>query len=278
MGQAISDNEILNSYNSLIPYLPKFFEDEVIFTIGDKEKFLQVVESENIKLNAQPGDHLKPGGAAYECIKAGRPLSMIVAKEVFGVDLKATGIPIIDEKGEIAGCIVLGRSLTRHNQILNLSKTLSDALENISIAINQISSGVQSLADLSSKILSNVKDASSEAKKTDDILKFVKNIADQTNLLGLNAAIEAARAGEQGRGFSIVAQEIRKLSSSSSQSIKQISGVLGSINDSISNITDSIDNTNTISKEQASALQQITASIEELSSTAKVLEEVAEKI
>jgi methyl-accepting chemotaxis protein len=61
-----------------------------------------------------------------------------------------------------------------------------------------------------------------DVKKTDDIMQMIKEIADQTKLLGLNAAIEAARAGESGRGFAVVADEIRSLSEDINSLAKEV--------------------------------------------------------
>ncbi len=100
----------------------------------------------------------------------------------------------------------------------------------------------------------------------------------QTTLLGLNASIESARAGEYGKGFAVVAQEIRKLSNTSKDSIDKIDGIIKYISNSISSIDENLNSTNEISQNQSAALQQITASIEELNSTAHLLGTIADKL
>jgi hypothetical protein len=269
-------NKLQQAFTELMPYMQYFFEDEIAFTMSTTEHFIKVVNSKNINMNANPGDPLRPGGAAYECIKAKKTVSSIVPKEVFGIEIKAIGIPVKDETGSIIGSIVLVKSLKRHYEILNLSKTLSDSLNEISKAANLISDGIEGAVSANDTILTEVEQASENAKNTDDVLNFIRNIASQTNLLGLNAAIEASRAGDQGRGFSVVANEIRKLSNSSSHSINEINSILTKIETSVNNISDGITSTADSFKEQLSQIQHMNAALQSLNSLASKLNELAE--
>lgn len=107
----ILDNEILNAFDKLLPYMPHLFEDEVFFVITDRVKFLKVVFSPNLQPKIKIGDPVPPGAAIYEAMRQGQPVIKVVDESVFGLTFNAIAIPVKDERGYVTGGIGIGRSL-----------------------------------------------------------------------------------------------------------------------------------------------------------------------
>lgn len=273
----ISENGIMTSFNNIIPFLKLFIEDDAAISIANTERFLKFYDGQSVKLNKKDGDPLPVGSIAYMTVTNGETISSVIPKEVFGVPTKAIGIPI-KENGKVVGVLSVAKSLEKQTTVLNLSKDLYDSLSQISSGINEISSNIQSIVQSNSTMQQDVEQTKKETENTDEILKFVGNVARQTNLLGLNAAIESSRAGEYGKGFSVVAKEIRKLSNSSNESIKQIDTTLKSIRNSVNDIWDKINSSNEIFEQQAGSIQEVTSAIQNLYSTAEILKEIASKL
>lgn len=278
MSTPISSNEVLNAFETVSPILPIILDNDASFAIADTQKFLKVHNSPNLTLKTIEGEAIPEGGAAREAINSGEVIIRTVPKEVYGVPFKSYAIPVKGKDGSIEGVVLVGKSLAKKNKVLELSQHLSVSAQQISDAIGLLTKSVNNLANMNMDIANNVKQTNETTKDTDSIIQFVEGVSSQTNLLGLNAAIESARAGEYGRGFNVVAKEIRKLSLSTTESIKKIDSVLKNISSSIKNITENITNSNELLQEQASAFQEIAASIEELNSAVQTMESLAEKI
>lgn len=172
----------------------------------------------------------------------------------------------------------LDNNVNIKDEVKNITKNLVESLSQISAGINEVAVEVQQLAEMNTQLLRETNEANKKAKNSDEIVGIIQDISKQTTLLGLNASIEAARAGDSGKGFAVVAQEIRKLSNTSKESINKIDTIIKYISNSISSIDDSLNSTNEISQNQSAALQQITASVEELNSTAHLLGTIADKL
>jgi hypothetical protein len=273
----ISDYEILNLCYNMIPIITHLFNEDVAFGIADKDKFIKVKQGKELILQIEEGAQVAEGGAVMQAIKTGQVIIKEVPKEVYGIAFQSYAIPL-KENNEVVGVFVVGKCLTRKQEVLSTAKNLSGSLEQMSRAVNDISTGVQEQASKINEIFKTSKLTSEKTEDTKQVINFISGISSQTNLLGLNAAIEAARAGEKGLGFSVVAQEIRKLSTSTNESIKKIDSVLKYIDTSTKSTTQRIEEVNDVFQSQAAALEEIVASFDELNQVTLMLERLSEDL
>ncbi|PKQ80528.1 chemotaxis protein [Aeromonas sobria] len=110
-----------------------------------------------------------------------------------------------------------------------LSKVSANTLEEGSGVIKETLDSIENISTTVGEAAGTISELNGHTQQISEIIGVIRSIADQTNLLALNAAIEAARAGEQGRGFAVVADEVRNLASRSAASTQQITGMISKI-------------------------------------------------
>jgi methyl-accepting chemotaxis protein len=127
---------------------------------------------------------------------------------------------------------ILSANSTRDG-IIKANTDLSDSRSDIVKMANSVKDGAEEDTELAGKL----EHLATEAEQVKQILSVISDIADQTNLLALNAAIEAARAGEHGRGFAVVADEVRKLAERTQKSLVEINATISAIVEAINTVS-----------------------------------------
>jgi methyl-accepting chemotaxis protein len=149
-------------------------------------------------------------------------------------------------------------------------------------AINHAVTGMQNVQQETNTVAERLHQLDSRANDINSIVEVIKDIADQTNLLALNAAIEAARAGEQGRGFAVVADEVRQLSERTAKATIEIGSMINTIQTDTSGATDTmqlaVGQVDSCVQYADEANQSLNGFRTEITSVTEGMEEIAESV
>ena len=160
-------------------------------------------------------------------------------REIINLAKKGTELSVMAEERAIIG----KKQLSKQNE----------SMANVIHSVDDISKDIHVVQDITSQM--------------EEIISLVKGVADQTNLLSINAAIEAARAGEQGRGFAVVAEEVRKLSEETKHSVTNVSNLILHTNSEVEKLSHSLEKIRAAVNDGNQRLEDTEAYFEQILST-----------
>lgn len=171
------------------------------------------------------------------------------------------------------------------NEVASSCSTAADSANSTKVAaeegqqlIEQAVVSVQALGELTQKSAENIQNLDAESENITSILDVIRGIAEQTNLLALNAAIEAARAGEQGRGFAVVADEVRALSQRTYESTEEITKQLGKLQMMTQEVSADMNTSVEKSKQTVSFTQDAKTSFDSITESVDAISEMNTQI
>lgn len=269
-------NEKLQEILNVVPTLFELVEEKGHVLVLDADN---VVQGFAIPKGEKPlmsiGDRFEdPSGAAAEVLRTGKKRRNILPKEVMGVAFEGILVPVKDGS-QVVGVIIYSYSIEEKEQMQDITAEFKDSIQEIDESLERMVSGFDNINATLKGMNSRTTEIDESVKAATEIVGLIQSNAKHSNILALNASIEAARSGEFGRGFAVVASEMGKMSNASGSSAKEIDAALASVVEKMSDITQSIVETNQVAD---AYLEDIRSMKEILDKTLVLAEELQKKI
>lgn len=271
---------VAQAFPDFAPDLAESFPEGAFLTITSLDRIVMRQPSPKFDLPALAIDTmLGEGGVAKEAMRRQQGLTKDLDAGVYGVATRGIAIPLFDPgDNNLVGTFGIYQPRTLAENLQELAASINASTQEIASVMEEVAASASEISVNETRLGERVRQVAEISTQIGEIIEFIKVVADQTKMLGLNAAIEAARAGEYGRGFGVVADEIRKLSDQSKETADQIRKLLLDTDQNIHAVQDASEGTVKQSQEQAAATEEVTASVMEMAQMAERLAETAQAL
>lgn len=262
----------LAQLQNVLGVIQKTYPEDAALVLADTDKVLAYLPGQRIDLKVPVGAPIEKfrGTVSYAALETAEVQREERGPEAFGMAYLSTAVPIIEE-GRVIGVIAAMVSNHKTAMLQDGAQELSSLVEEMTATSEEVTRSSLGITQRLDELVSSSNSMVYDIESSFEILSSVKRIADQSHMLGLNAAIEAARAGEQGRGFGVVAAEIRKLANDSHALVKNIHGQLEGMKQSILQMDQSIQQIMSFSQHQGESMQELSRAYEHVAETANNL-------
>ena len=272
------EGTLLQSFIDVAPFINQLTLSDIAVAVTDTEKYIYYQPGETLDHQVNPGDKLKENSLVMQAMNKKRLVKTRVDNiDLFGVRYIGLALPIM-ENDEVIGSVFFGESTDRQDNLQEMAEELADNTNNVSASTQEIAAQAEELSSVLDELKDMADRSHDKMENIDEVSDFIKDISSKTNMLGINAAIEAARVGDVGSGFGVVAEEIRKLSEQSSESVENIQELLGSVENNSESIKKNVKSANRVASSQAEVLENIAASTEEINAMVDELAEMADNL
>jgi hypothetical protein len=262
-----------------MPYISLILREPASLSVYDHEKVLDVLATDKFDLGFEKGMRLLDAYQNFAVLKNGREATLsTLPKEVYGIELDTLNIPIFDDHQNVVAVFCVSYDQSNQNHLEEIIEENQNINANLVDMVQHVAAHAEELQATSEQILQNTRLAVQNSSQINKVAGFIREISEQTNLLGLNAAIEAARVGEAGAGFGVVASEVRKLSVDAKQATTDIDASLKDVQQVIQQMEVEVSQIAASSQEQASLVASFTEVIEKLNDTGARMKSLSEQL
>ncbi|AKG36764.1 histidine kinase N-terminal domain-containing protein [Paenibacillus durus] len=264
--------EKMEQLQNVLDLIQHTYAEDAALVLADTDKVLAYLPGKTVDLKIPVGASVEnfKGTVSYTAMETKKVQREERGAQNFGVPYISTAVPIMEDD-QVIGVMA---SLTSNNRNIKLqegAQELSSLVEEMTATSEEVTRSAEGTTERLDQLAEHTLTMLNEIESSFQILTSVKHIADQSHLLGLNAAIEAARAGDEGRGFGVVATEIRKLGATSGDLANHIHEQMEAMKQSITQMNQSVQDIREFARHQALSMQELNRAYVHIAGTANDL-------